>query len=496
MRKRDRKERPPQRHGMAKKRGWCFYTDREATHAAREWWHYSKQAQHQHPTAPRWTTPSVAAVSASTPDVHPAFIAMSTNSTNSTVNLGADFETDLIVPLYAIIFILSILGNSLVVITLMQNRRMRTVTNVFLLNLAIADLLLGVFCMPFTLVGQLLSNFIFGYAMCKVIPYFQAVSVFVTVWTLVAISMERYFAICRPLQSRQWQTRFHAYKVIGYVWLAAFVLNLPILVMSQLKPTKDKGHQKCREEWPSKLSEQIFNLSLEMLLLLVPLTVMGVAYALIVTKLWKGLRREIKHSNNRNNPAGKCLNVMWPQSSLKSELDVLKFIDALLFPCVRQGDESVALRPLEASNKPSQVQVRQHATICSAYAERSMDAKRKVIRMLFVLVVEFFVCWTPLHVLNTWYLLCPKHLYRAIGKKEVLLVQLLAYTSSCCNPITYCFMNKKFRQAFVDVFDCCKGAAVTLAATRGTSANDSVIFEVRPTTTAKSLAALEMEDCV
>ncbi|CAB3378575.1 Hypothetical predicted protein [Cloeon dipterum] len=425
------------------------FTQTEKQHTQRESGGItSKQAQHQHPTAPRWTTPSVAAVSASTSDVDSAFIAM---STNSTVNLGADFETDLIVPLYAIIFILSIIGNSLVVITLMQNRRMRTVTNVFLLNLAIADLLLGVFCMPFTLVGQLLSNFIFGYAMCKVIPYFQAVSVFVTVWTLVAISMERYFAICRPLQSRQWQTRFHAYKVIGYVWLAAFVLNLPILVMSQLKPTKDKGHQKCREEWPSKLSEQIFNLSLELLLLVVPLTVMGVAYALIVTKLWKGLRREIKHSNNRNNPA-----------------------------------ESVALRPLEASSKPSQVQVRQHATICSAYAERSMDAKRKVIRMLFVLVVEFFVCWTPLHVLNTWYLLCPKHLYRAIGKKEVLLVQLLAYTSSCCNPITYCFMNKKFRQAFVDVFDCCKGAAVTLAATRGTSANDSVIFEVRPTTTAKS----------
>jgi hypothetical protein len=70
----------------------------------------------------------------------------------------------------------------------------------------------------------------------------SAVSVTVTVWTLVAISMERYFAICRPLQSRQWQTRFHAYKVIGYVWMAALTLNSPILIMSRLQATRDKGN--------------------------------------------------------------------------------------------------------------------------------------------------------------------------------------------------------------------------------------------------------------
>jgi 7 transmembrane receptor (rhodopsin family) len=70
----------------------------------------------------------------------------------------------------------------------------------------------------------------------------SAVSVTVTVWTLVAISMERYFAICRPLQSRQWQTRFHAYKVIAYVWMAALALNSPILIMSRLQATRDKGN--------------------------------------------------------------------------------------------------------------------------------------------------------------------------------------------------------------------------------------------------------------
>ncbi|KAG8231105.1 hypothetical protein J437_LFUL010103 [Ladona fulva] len=75
--------------------------------------------------------------------------------------------------------------------------------------------------------------------------------------------------------------------------------------------------------------------------------------------------------------------------------------------------------------------------------------------MLFVVVLEFFVCWTPLHVLNTVYLFNPDAVYSTVGATGVSLVQLLAYAASCTNPITYCFMNRRFRAAFRRVFDCC-----------------------------------------
>lgn len=77
------------------------------------------------------------------------------------------------IPLYATILLLTLVGNSLVIMTLVQNRRMRTITNVFLLNLAVSDILLGVFCMPFTLIGTQLRDFVFGEIMCKLIPYLQ-----------------------------------------------------------------------------------------------------------------------------------------------------------------------------------------------------------------------------------------------------------------------------------------------------------------------------------
>lgn len=76
-------------------------------------------------------------------------------------------------PVYILIFLTAVIGNSLVIATLIQNKRMRTVTNVFLLNLSISDLLLAVFCMPFTLVPMMLHNFIFGPVMCVLIRYLQ-----------------------------------------------------------------------------------------------------------------------------------------------------------------------------------------------------------------------------------------------------------------------------------------------------------------------------------
>ncbi|CAH0717460.1 unnamed protein product, partial [Brenthis ino] len=207
------------------------------------------------------------------------------------------YEWRFILPPYFLIFLLSIFGNCLVIATLASNRRMRTVTNVYLLNLAISDFLLGVFCLPFTLLGQMYRRFFFGATLCKLIPFVQAVSVSVDVWTLVAISLERYFAICRPLKSRKWQTQCHAYKMIATVWILSLVLNSPILLVSTLQPMKGDAF-KCREVWMNSVLERAFNLSLDASLLLVPFFIMSFAYSLIVTKLWRGMRNEIQHNFN------------------------------------------------------------------------------------------------------------------------------------------------------------------------------------------------------
>ena len=59
---------------------------------------------------------------------------------------------------YVLIFLLCMVGNTLVCFIVLKNRHMHTVTNMFILNLAISDLLVGIFCMPTTLVDNLITG--------------------------------------------------------------------------------------------------------------------------------------------------------------------------------------------------------------------------------------------------------------------------------------------------------------------------------------------------
>lgn len=94
----------------------------------------------------------------------------------------------------------------------------------------------------------------------------------------------------------------------------------------------------------------------------------------------------------------------------------------------------------------------------STHLEKSIEAKKHVIRMLFVVVLEFFLCWTPIFVVNIMCLYIPEQVYRTLGSVGISFMHLLSYASSCCNPITYCFMNKKFLQGFRHAFGCRKEA--------------------------------------
>lgn len=86
---------------------------------------------------------------------------------------SAEWQPAVQILLYSLIFLLSVLGNTLVITVLIRNKRMRTVTNIFLLSLAVSDLMLCLFCMPFNLIPNLLKDFIFGSAVCKTTAYFM-----------------------------------------------------------------------------------------------------------------------------------------------------------------------------------------------------------------------------------------------------------------------------------------------------------------------------------
>ncbi|KAF5899045.1 neuropeptide FF receptor 1-like, partial [Clarias magur] len=91
---------------------------------------------------------------------------------------------------YLFIFLLCMVGNSLVCLIVLENRRMRTVTNLFIFNLAVSDLLVGVFCIPTTLVDNLITGWPFSNTVCKMSGLVQGMSVAASIFTLVAIAVD------------------------------------------------------------------------------------------------------------------------------------------------------------------------------------------------------------------------------------------------------------------------------------------------------------------
>lgn len=82
------------------------------------------------------------------------------------------YEWPLIIA-YIIIFLLALLGNTLVCVAVLRNDHMRTVTNYYIVNLAVADILVSLICLPATVVVDVSESWFFGDVMCNFVPYFQ-----------------------------------------------------------------------------------------------------------------------------------------------------------------------------------------------------------------------------------------------------------------------------------------------------------------------------------
>lgn len=145
--------------------------------------------------------------------------------------------------MYSAVFVVALLGNGLVCFVVHTTPRMKTVTNYFIVNLAVGDILMTLFCVPFSFVSQLVLRYWpFGAIMCKAVNYSQAVSVLVSAYTLLAISIDRYKVIMHPLKPRLGKTA--AKLVVIGVWIGAFITAAPIPVVSELQ-RPSLWHQVC-----------------------------------------------------------------------------------------------------------------------------------------------------------------------------------------------------------------------------------------------------------
>ncbi|XP_036404407.1 neuropeptide Y receptor Y7 [Megalops cyprinoides] len=222
-------------------------------------------------------------------DVHkPGFVS------DITKHLGVQIT---LIAAYSLIILLGLVGNSLVIYMIIRYRNMRTVTNFFIANLALADLMVDSLCLPFTLVYTLLDEWKFGAVLCHLVPYAQALSVHVSILTLTVIALERHRCIVFHMGQRL--SRHASFGIIAVTWAAAAVLAGPLAIFREYRyveiPAIDLRMAVCSEKWPHSTNRDgvIYSLSMLLLQYVLPLGVISYAYA----RIWVKLKNHVSPCN-------------------------------------------------------------------------------------------------------------------------------------------------------------------------------------------------------
>lgn len=137
--------------------------------------------------------------------------------------------TIVVIFLFSIIVIVGLIGNSMVVIVVAFNQQMRSTTNLLIINLAVADLLFIIFCVPFTATDYVLPFWPFGDLWCKGVQYLIVVTAYASVYTLVLMSLDRFLAVVHPIASMYVRTEKNANTAIVIIWAVILILAVPVL---------------------------------------------------------------------------------------------------------------------------------------------------------------------------------------------------------------------------------------------------------------------------
>ncbi|KAG8571416.1 hypothetical protein GDO81_011637 [Engystomops pustulosus] len=193
--------------------------------------------------------------------------------------LGIGIDNVITLVVFGIIFALGVLGNSLVITVLARSKpgKPRSTTNIFILNLSIADLAYLLFCVPFQSTVYVLPTWVLGAFICKFIHYFFTVSMLVSIFTLSAMSVDRYVAIVHSRRSSSIRVSRNALIGVIIIWILSFAMACPVAYNQRLIHRNNQTF--CWEFWPNLKQKRIYVVCTFVFGYLIPLLLISFCYA-------------------------------------------------------------------------------------------------------------------------------------------------------------------------------------------------------------------------
>ncbi|XP_031629910.1 neuropeptides capa receptor-like [Contarinia nasturtii] len=296
---------------------------------------------------------------------------------------------------YSLILLAGIVGNLIVCIVIVRNSSMHTATNYYLFNLAVSDMVYLLFGLPFDiLVYWHQYPWLFGLPFCKFRSLLTEACSYVSVLTIVAFSMERFLAICYPLHSYTMSGLKRAVRIIAAIWLISLLSATPFAYYRTINYIRYPPPNNYTGEQSIDTPESAF-------------------------------------CGTFSSPPG-----------LYQTSTIVFFTIPMLIICILYTKMAIEIR--SRSKHTKELGIRSTGT--SGGSTKQSKSRRAIIKMLAVVVLTFFICWTTFHA---------QRIVSIYGKRFELIHSILFaisgffyYFSCTINPIIYNMMSHRYRVAF------------------------------------------------
>ncbi|XP_026825550.1 octopamine receptor beta-3R isoform X4 [Ooceraea biroi] len=323
------------------------------------------------------------------------------------------------------IIITAVLGNMLVIASVRRHRRLRVVTNCYVVSLAAADLLVAICAMTFNASVELSGRWLFGAVMCNLWNSLDVYFSTASILHLCCISVDRYYAIVSPLEYTVIMRQGTVWCMLGSAWLLPALISFMPIFMGWYTT---KEHLDYMAKHPESCEFRV-NLPYAVISSCVSFWIPGLVMLIMYYKIYKEAIRQRK-ALSRTSSNIVLNSVHHHRSSTRHHHHQQMLLQAA-------ADTGTSIRQ----------------------QTKSWRAEHKAARTLGIIMGAFLLCWLPFFL---WYLttsLCGEACY--CPDAVVLVLFWIGYFNSALNPIIYAYFNRDFRDAFKDTLKsalpCCAG---------------------------------------
>ncbi|XP_034187848.1 octopamine receptor beta-1R isoform X1 [Osmia lignaria lignaria] len=333
------------------------------------------------------------------------------------------------------IIVTALIGNALVIASVRRHRKLRVPTNRYVVSLAAADFLVAVCAMTFNASVELTGHWVFGRIMCDVWNSLDVYFSTASILHLCCISVDRYYAIVRPLEYPAIMRRVTVTCMLGSAWLLPALISFIPIFMGWY--TTDQHLEFLRTN--PQVCVFVVNRPYSVISSSVSFWIPGIVMIVMYCKIYKEAVRQREALSRAS--SNTVLNSVHLHRASTSRHHSRASHQLLLHPSdASDFGRPVSYRTAAELNAENGTSIRQQT--------KSWRAEHKAARTLGIIMGAFLLCWLPFFL---WYLtttLCGEACYCPDTVVSVLF--WIGYFNSALNPLIYAYFNRDFREAFKD----------------------------------------------